>query len=124
QIPLERWAGLAIIADLRDSKPDRPIDAALLAGRLKGHALADRFVLLATGWGRKRAKSDEWLHHPPYVSPGGAEWLVAQDIRGVGIDHFSIAGSRDEINPVTHTILLSAGIGIIEELNFPDEVFA
>ena len=124
QIPLERWTGRAVLADLRDSKPDRPLDGALLAERLRGLTLADRWVLLATGWGRKRAKTDEWLNHPPYVSPDGARWLVAQRIRGVGIDHFSIAGSRDDINPVTHTILLSAGIGIVEELSFPDEVFA
>jgi len=123
QVPLERWAGLAVIADLRDSKPDRPLDAALLAERLKEHPLADRFVLLATGWGDKRAHTDEWLHHPPFVSPDGAHWLVEQKIRGVGIDHFSIAGSRNEINPVTHTILLEAGIGIIEELHFPSEAF-
>ena len=124
QIPLERWTGPAFVADLRDSKPDRPLDAALLAERLRGHALADHIVLLATGWGRKRARTDEWLHHPPYVSADGAEWLVAQRIRGVGIDHFSIAGSRDDINPVTHTILLGANIWIVEELSFPDEVFA
>src|SRR5262245_6861201 len=124
QIPLERWTGRAFIADLRDSKPDRPLDAALLAERLNGRTLADRIVLLATGWGRKRAKTDEWLHHPPYVSPDGAEWLVAQKIRGVGIDHYSIAGSRDDINPVTHTILLRANVWIVEELSFPDEVFA
>lgn len=124
QIPLERWTGPAFIADLRDSKPDRPLDASLLAERLRGHSLVDHIVLLATGWGRKRARSDEWLHHPPYVSADGARWLVAQKIRGVGIDHFSIAGSREDINPVTHTILLGANIWIVEELYFPDEVFA
>ena len=123
QIPLERWTGPAFIADLRDSKPDRPIDAPLLAERLRGHTLTDRIVLLATGWGRKRARTDEWLHHPPYVSPDGAKWLVAQKVRGVGIDHFSIAGSRDDVNPVTHTVLLGANIWIVEELFFPDEVF-
>jgi len=124
QIPLERWTGEAFIADLRDSNADRPLDAALLSERLGGRELKDRIVLLATGWGRKRAKSDEWLHHPPYVSPDGARWLVSRQIRGVGIDHFSIAGSRDDINPVTHTILLGAGIWIVEELSFPDEIFA
>lgn len=123
QIPLERWTGPAWVADLRDSGPDRPLDAALLAARLAGRELKDHIVLLATGWGRKRAKTEEWLHHPPYVSPDGARWLVAQGIRGVGIDHFSIAGSRDDINPVTHTILLGANIWIVEDLGFPDEVF-
>ena len=123
QIPLERWTGAAVIADLRDSKPDRPLDAPLLAERLHGHALAERIVLLATGWGRKRAKTDEWLHHSPYVSAEGAKWLVAQKIRGVGIDHFSIAGLREDINPVTHSILLGANTWIVEDLYFPDEVF-
>src|SRR4026209_1629620 len=51
QIPLERWTGAAFIADLRDSKPDRALDGALLAGRLQGRSLQDRIVLLATGWG-------------------------------------------------------------------------
>ena len=67
--------------------------------------------------------SDEWLHHPPYLSPDGAQWLVDQHIRAVGIDHYSIAGPRDPINSQTHTILLRANLWIVEELSFPDEVF-
>lgn len=122
QIPLDRFTGLAVIADLRDSQADRPIDAALLESRLP-QDLNDRIVLLATGWGRRRAKTDEWLYHPPYLTPEGAAWLVARGIRGVGIDHYSIAGSRDDINPVTHTVLLQANVWIVEELGFPDEIF-
>ena len=34
QIPLERFTGQAVIADLRDSQPDRAITAALLAKAL------------------------------------------------------------------------------------------
>lgn len=122
QIPLERFTGEAVIVDLRDSKPDRPIDTALLSSRISLD-IRERIVLLATGWGRRRAKTDEWLHHPPFVSPDGAEWLVQRRIRGVGIDHYSIAGNKEPINPQTHTILLRANIWIVEELNFPDEIF-
>lgn len=124
QIPLERFTGEAVLVDLRDSGPDRPLDGALLQNRMPAIEIADRIVLLATGWGRKRAKTDEWLYHSPFVSPDGAEWLVARGIRGVGIDHYSIAGCLDPVNPETHTVLLRAGIWIVEELNFPDEVFA
>lgn len=123
QIPLERFAGPAFIADFRDAVPDQLITADLLSGRLPGD-LADHIILLATGWGAKRAKTDEWLHHPPSLSPDGAEWLVARKIRGVGIDHYSIAGPRDPINSRTHEILLGANVWIVEELSFPDEVFA
>ena len=122
QIPLERFTGSAVIADFRGAEPDQPLTSSLLKLKLPT-PLADRIVLLATGWGHKRAKTDEWLHHPPYLSPDGAEWLVEQKIRGVGIDHYSIAGPRDPMNSRTHEILLGANVWIVEELSFPDEVF-
>src|SRR6476646_833177 len=36
---------------------------------------ADAIVLLCTGWGEIRAKTEEWLHHSPFVDPTGAKWL-------------------------------------------------
>lgn len=85
--------------------------------------LKGTIVLLATGWGRKRAHTHEWLYDSPYLAQDAARWLVEQQINGVGIDHYSIGGIRDSINPVVHTILLGAGIWIAEELCFPDEAF-
>lgn len=122
QIPLERFTGSAVIADFRGASPDQPLTSSLLKLKLP-MPLGDQIVLLATGWGHKRAKTDEWLNHPPYLSPDGAEWLVEQKIRGVGIDHYSIAGPRDPMNSRTHEILLGANVWIVEELSFPDEVF-
>ena len=122
QIPLGQFAGQAVIADFRGVCPDEPLTADKLAAKLP-MPLADRIVLLATGWGAKRAKTDEWLQHPPYLSPDGAEWLVNQKIRAVGIDHYSIAGPRDPVNSQTHSILLGANVWIVEELSFPDEIF-
>ena len=121
-IPLERWVGTAYIADLRGIAPGAPITAELLAAKLPKD-LTDQIILLATGWGQKRAKTAEWLHDSPPLSPDGAQWLVDHHIRGVGIDHYSIGGSRDPINSHTHTILLGAGVWIVEELLFPPAVF-
>lgn len=123
QIPLERFTGEAVIADFRGVKADEALTAEMLAAKLS-LPLADRIVLLATGWGAKRAKTDEWLHHPPFLSPDGAEWLVSRKIRAVGIDHYSIAGPRDPVNSRTHTILLEANLWIVEEMSFPPEIFA
>ncbi len=120
-IPLESWVGPAYIADLRGIAPRQAITAEALAARLPDD-LQDSIVLLATGWGEKRARTDEWLHHSPFLLPEGARWLVDHGVRGVGIDHYSVGG-LGAINDETHEILLGSGIWIVEELKFPLEVF-
>jgi len=117
QIPLEHFTGRPRVADFTGSQPKRAIHGADLASRLKGR-LAGKIVLLNTGWGLRRAHTQEWLQDSPYLSPNGAEWLIHQRIRGVGIDHYSIAGSREPDNARTHEILLGAGIWVVEELRF------
>jgi arylformamidase len=121
-IPLERFIGPAWIADLRNSAPDRAIGADILAETLP-EKLDDAIVLLATGWGDRRAASDEWHYHSPFLAPDGAEWLVQRRVRAVGIDHYSIGGAREPGNSRTHEILLGAGMWIVEELRFPEEAF-
>lgn len=120
--PLETFVGEAVMADLRHATADQPIGASLLKGALP-ELLSDKIVLLATGWGRRRATSNEWHFHSPYLAPDGAAWLVEQQARAVGIDHYSIGGSGDD-NARTHEILLRAGMWIVEDLSFPDEIFA
>jgi len=91
-LPLETFTGPAHVADLRGLTADAPINADVLTRALPKKIAGD-IVLLATGWGDKRTKTDEWLRHSPFVDPAGARWLVAQGVRGVGIDHYSIGGS-------------------------------
>jgi len=122
QLPLESFAGPALIADLRGMAPGAAITPAILAGKLSG-SLEGKIILLATGWGDRRARNDEWLYQSPWVNPEGAQWLVEQKIRGIGIDHYSIGGMGEE-NAETHRILLGAGLWILEELHFPPEAFA
>ena len=121
QLPLESFAGPALIVDLRGMAPGAAITAAILSGKLSG-PLEGKIILLATGWGDRRARSDEWLYQSPWVNPDGAQWLVEQKIRGIGIDHYSIGGMGAE-NAETHRILLGAGLWILEELHFPREAF-
>jgi arylformamidase len=123
QIPLDRFVGPSAIADLRDSEADRPLTAQLLKDRLPAH-LEDRIVLLATGWGQRRAASDEWHYHSPYLTPDGARFLVDRKVRGVGIDSYTMGGSREPENSQTHATLLSAGVWIVEDLLFTPEAMA
>ena len=122
-IPLERFVGHAWLVDLRGIAAGSAITAEILARELTA-PVKDHIVLLATGWGDKRAHTAEWLYHSPYLVPDGAQWLVDRGARGVGIDHYSIGGSDAQINPETHTILLEAGVWIVEELRFPPAAFA
>ena len=119
--PLNAFVGPAIVADLRHLAADSVIDAAVLSARLPNPP-AGSIVLLATGWGDRRARSDEWLNHSPRVNPGGARWLVEHAVSGIGIDHYSIGGNHPE-NDETHAILLGSGAWIVEELRFPETVF-
>jgi kynurenine formamidase len=121
-IPLDRWVGDAYVADFRGIGPDGRITADMLTRAVSGD-VGDRIVLLATGWGELRAKTDEWLRHSPCLSEDGAEWLVKRQARGVGIDHYSIGGCTEPTNERVHTILLGAGVWVVEELRFPAEVF-
>jgi kynurenine formamidase len=121
-IPLSSWCGPAVIADLRGIAESTLIQPEMLRARLHGD-LKDRIVLLATGWGERRAKTDEWLHRSPSLGEAAASWLVEKKIRGVGIDHYSIGGGSEPNNERVHTILLGAGVWVVEELRFPAEVF-
>ena len=73
-------------------------------------------VLFATDNTRRGLLNDPKFHRDYVgVSPDGAEWLVAQGVRLVGIDYLSI-GSYGEANDRTHQILLRAGVIIVEGL--------
>jgi Predicted metal-dependent hydrolase len=117
-LPLETFVGRARIVDLRGIAAGAEIGPEQL-----GAAAAGEIVLLATGWGEKRAKTEEWLQRAPYLSPAGARWVVDRNVRAVGIDHYSIGGAGPT-NEETHAILLGAGLWVVEELRFPAEVFA
>jgi arylformamidase len=120
--PLDAFMGPAHIVDLRGIAPRTPITAAMLAGKLSGD-LAGSIVLLATGWGDKRAVTNEWHFDAPFLSEEGARWLVERGIKMVGIDHYSIGGSAEPGNAATHTVLLSALVLIVEDLHFPAIAF-
>jgi len=123
EMPLQRFVGPAVIADLRGIAPRTPITGAMLASKLK-HPLRDVIVLLNTAWGEQRKREELWLKQSPYLAADGAEWLVSHKINAVGIDHYSIGGSTEPENSRTHEILLGAGVWVVEELRFSAEAMA
>ena len=110
--PLETFCGECCILDLTHLPAGHPIEPDDLRDAEPG-----KILLLNTGWGHKRAKTDEWIHRSPYLAPDGAQWIVDSGIPAVGIDHFSIGGTGPHNTP-THEILLGSNVWVIEELCF------
>jgi kynurenine formamidase len=122
--PLEKFAGPAWLADLRGIAAGTPITAEMLAGRLAGKKLAGHNVLLATGWGDKRAADKLWHDDSPFLEVSGARWLVDAGVNLIGIDHYSIGGCREPNNARVHETLLSHHVLIVEDLHLADEALA
>jgi kynurenine formamidase len=59
----------------------------------------------------------------PYLTGDGAAWIVERKPVGVAIDHFSIGGrgTPEKVLP-SHRELLGAGVWIVEEALFPEEL--
>ena len=107
-LPLERVAAVpAVCLDRRDIET---ID--LTADELVG--LAGHAVLVRTDHS-VHFGTDAYMQGHPHLSAASAEALVAADVACVGIDSLNIDGTSTGERPV-HSILLAAGIPIIEHL--------
>lgn len=121
-LPLEHFLGPAYIANLRPLQPQELISPEKIAAALPHPLPPSSIVLMATGWGDIRGRNERWLYQSPKLTPAAAEWLVAQKIRGLGIDHWGIGGWDPENDEAVHAILLGAGVWILEELRLPPEI--
>lgn len=101
---------------LRDVS-ERGISAAAFAGRdLRGKA-----VLLDTGWSRLFG-TPEYAEGAPFLTREGAAHLVEQGVTLVGIDSLNIDDVESGGERPAHSLLLAAGIHVVEHLTALDEV--
>jgi arylformamidase len=111
-VPLERFAGPAVLVDARGSAPASAIGPSALDAvrdRLRPGAV----VLVVTGWSRHWG-CEAYLDHP-WLSPDLARQLVEAGVRTVGVDCLSV----DPTPPAkltTHLVLATAGCVIAENL--------
>ncbi|MBS1697241.1 MAG: cyclase family protein [Actinobacteria bacterium] len=113
-LPLERLVDLpAEVFHLTDAwTPERRgIAAATLADRdLRGAA-----VLLHTGWDRLFG-TPEYGRGAPFLTGSAAQFLVDAGVALVGIDSVNIDDTESGGERPAHTILLAAGIPVVEHL--------
>ena len=114
-------AGLALeeVANLEGvviESSERSFGAEAVKGSLRGRA-----VLIRTGWSRHFGTQAYGNGQHPFVSRGAAEALVAAGAAVVGIDSLNIDDTTDATRPA-HSILLAAGIPIVEHLTALDQL--
>jgi kynurenine formamidase len=82
--------------------------------------VAGRAVLVHTGWDR-HWETPDYGQANPYVTRAAAEWLAEQQAALVGIDSVNIDDIHDRTRPA-HSVLLAAGIPIVEHLRGLDQL--
>lgn len=108
QIALEQCAGLeAITINAQDTTE---IDIQYFEGK----PLRNKAVLVYTGWARYW-NTPQYFEGHPYLTANAATYLKEAGARLVGIDSHNIDNTSGKSRPV-HTILLGAGILIVEHL--------
>ena len=91
-----------------------------IAGRAVGRdffaelKVRGKAVLVETGWARHWA-TDAYFEGHVFLTRGAAEYLRDEGAALVGIDSYNIDDTGDGARPV-HTILLGAGIPIVEHM--------
>ena len=121
-LPLEVLADLPAVVVRTAGTGRRAVDV----GALAAHEVRGRAVLLHTGgdaaWGTPGYAVDA-----PYLTEAGARWLVDHGSRLVGIDAVNIddIARTDSAAPgarPAHTVLLAAGIPVVEHLTGLDRL--
>jgi kynurenine formamidase len=118
---LEQVTGLPGVVVRVAGKGGRAIDAATFASLdVRGRA-----VLVHTGWDA-HWRTDQYFTGHPFLTRAAAEHLRDAGAALVGIDSLNIDDTDDGTRPV-HTVLLGAGIPIVEHLTglsaLPDAAF-
>ncbi|GIV96748.1 MAG: cyclase [Herpetosiphonaceae bacterium] len=113
-LPLERVANLpgVTIAALHEG----PIEAEAF----HGIDVAGKAVLIRTDWSSRWGHSD-YFRSGPYLTAEACRYLVRSQAALVGIDCANIDNMNDPSRPA-HTILLAAGIPIVEHLRGLDQL--
>src|SRR5947207_8527922 len=114
-LPLAHTADLdGVVIDARDAV------RAIGPGTFDGRELAGRAVLFHTGWSRHFATPAYGID-APFLTRATVESLIERRVRLVGIDSVNIDDVADLTRPA-HSVLLRAGIPIVEHLTALDQL--
>src|SRR5437764_30867 len=107
---LEALADLEGVVIRATERKERALDAAWFGG----HNVRGKAVLVHTGWDA-HWRTERYGSAHPFLTRDAVEHLVSAGAALVGIDSLNIDDAADGARPA-HTILLGAGIPIVEHL--------
>ena len=110
KLPLERASDLPGVVVRATGAAGRAIDWTMFAAT----EVAGRAVLVHTGWDAGW-RTDAYFEGHPFLTEAAASYLRDQGAALVGIDSYNIDDTADRRRPV-HTVLLAAGIPIVEHM--------
>jgi len=110
-LPLATLADLPAVIIRTTGSQSRAVDV----GAFLARNVADCAVLLHTG-GDRHWGTPEYAKDAPYLTEAGANWLVEHRARLVGIDAVNIDDTSSGGHRPAHSVLLAAGIPIVEHL--------
>ncbi len=120
-VPLSSVADLPGLVVRASDRDGRALDVPLF----RRADLQGRAVLVHTGWDA-HWRTERYGQGHPFLTGAAAQHLVAAGVGLVGIDSLNIDDGGDPARPV-HTILLGAGIPVVEHLcnlgDLPDDGF-
>lgn len=108
EIELERFADLDAITINAENVTE------IGKSYFTGKEIRNKAVLVYTAWA-KHWNTPQYFEGHPYLTAEAAEYLKECNVKLVGIDSHNIDDTRGKSRPV-HTILLGAGILIVEHL--------
>lgn len=115
-LPLDRIAGVPGIVVRARGQAERGIGPDLLAGL----DVSGRAVLLDTGWSA-HWRTPAYFSGFPFLTRAGAELLRDAGATLVGIESLNM-DDMDDLSRPAHTILLGAGIPVVEHLRGLDSL--
>lgn len=110
QLLLSAVANLEGIVVRADDLANQAIDASLF----QNIDVREKAVLVQTNWDIYWGTEQYFVGHP-FLTQDAAQFLASKGVKLVGIDSLNIDDIRDTARPV-HSILLKAGIPIVEHL--------
>lgn len=109
QLPLERTVNLPGVVVRVEN------EGAIEAKAFAGLSLAGAAVLVCTGWSQRWRDVADYFRSGPFLTRQACEYLVTRRPALVGIDCANVDDMTDPSRPA-HTLLLGAGIPIVEHL--------
>lgn len=121
ELPLDRFCGPAVLADVSDRDPAVPVsvDQIVAALEVAGEPVHQDDILVVRCWGRQ--PDDPGFLEATALAPEVGTWAVEQGVKAVGIDLPSVDSPGDRSFPV-HMAFLPAGIPIFENLCHLDKI--